>query len=67
MPLAEVFAEDENKPAFVADFDFLPRTGEYLAQDAGGWFRYLNVVEVWHREDPTTNRFVACVRVELAD
>jgi hypothetical protein len=67
MPEVQVFEEDENKPAFVADFDFLPRVGEYISHDADGCFRYLNVVEVWHCGAPATNRFTACIRVELDD
>lgn len=60
----EVF-EGENL-LFVATFDFLPRIGETLSKDRGGYFTYYEVAEVWHREEPA-GAFKACVRVVLND
>jgi len=67
MPIVQVFGDDEMKPLFEGDFAFLPRTGEYISKDAGGYFEYYNVVEVWHREEGGTGTFRGCVRVELQD
>lgn len=68
MPLVEVFEGNEaTQPLFVAEFGFLPRLGEYLARDAGGFFQHYNVVEVWHRQDTENGAFRACVRVTLDD
>ena len=68
MPQVEVFeGEAANAPIFTAEFAFLPRVGEHLSKDAGGYFQYFNVVEVWHREHSETGRFTACVRVQLED
>ena len=67
MPLA-VFYEDENEaPLFAGDFDFLPRRGETVSQDAGGYFKYYEVLEVWHRQDFETGNFRACLAVKLLD
>lgn len=66
MALIEVFeGEDAPEPLFVADFDFLPRVGEYLARDASGFFQQYNIVEVWHRQDTANGTFRACARVTL--
>jgi hypothetical protein len=67
MPAVEVFEKDENAPLFVGEFDFLPRPGEHIATDAGGYFSYYNVIEAWHRETATAGVFRACVRVKLDD
>ena len=67
MPTVEVFEKDEMTPLFVGDFSFLPRLGEYISKDMGGYFSYYNVVEVWHREEGETGVFRACVRVEIDD
>lgn len=69
MPTVEAFDhENASKPLFTADFDFLPRMGEYLSIDTPpGYFRYFNVVEVWHRRDTQDGAFRACIRVEEAD
>ena len=67
MPTVEVFGKDEMMPLFQGDFPFLPRRGEYISKDAGGYFSYYNVVEVWHREEGETGVFHACVRVEIDD
>ncbi|SLJ86245.1 hypothetical protein [Novosphingobium mathurense] len=65
MPTVEVYEKDEMKPLFVGDFAFLPRHGEYVSKEMGGYFRYYKVVEVWHREGGETGIFQACVRVEI--
>jgi hypothetical protein len=68
MPSVEVFGTDEGTPLFEGEFEFLPRKGEYISKDAGGYFSYYNVVEVWFREkEGKTGVFRACVRVELDD
>jgi len=68
MPQVEVFeGEAANTPLFAAEFAFLPRVGEYLSKDAGGYFEYLKVVEVWHRQQSDTGRFAPCVRVQRDD
>ncbi|MXO70766.1 hypothetical protein [Alteraurantiacibacter buctensis] len=68
MPLVEVYEGDDDSQLLVtADFDFLPRVGEYISHDAGDYFRYYDVVEVWHRAEPGNARFRACARVVLRD
>ena len=68
MPLVEAYEEeDATEPSFVADFTFLPRIGEYLAQEVGGYYLHYNVVEVWHRQYSEGGPFRACIRVELND
>ena len=68
MALVEVFAgEDMDRPLFVADFTFLPRSGDGLSRDTEGYFRYYNVLEVWHRQVGANNSFIACLRVEQVD
>lgn len=67
MPNVEVFENDDNKPLFEGEFAFLPRIGETISKDVGGYFSYYDVVEIWHREDGETGIFRACVRVELDD
>lgn len=68
MPQVEVFEGDKSTNlTFVSEFGFLPRAGEYLAKEMDGYFRYYNVMEVWHRQDGETGAFQACIRVELDD
>ena len=69
MPIVEAFADkDVVEPLFTAEFDFLPRLGEYLARDTEqGYFVHFNVVEVWHRHDVEAGAFRACVRLEVND
>ena len=68
MHKVEVFVgETVDAPAFTAEFSFLPRVGEYLSKDTGGYFEYLQVVELWHREVAATGQYVACVRVRRDD
>jgi hypothetical protein len=69
MPLVEAFADrDALEPLFTADFDFLPRIGEYLARDTEpGYFVHYNVVEIWHRQDAEEGAFRACIRLEVND
>lgn len=69
MPAVEAFdRKDALEPLFTADFDFLPRIGEYLSIDTTpGYFKYFNVVEVWHRQDTEGGVFRACIRVEETD
>jgi hypothetical protein len=63
-----VFGDDELTPLFTAELPFMPRIGEYISKDAGGYFRYYHVVEVWQAEDlEKTGVFHACVRVEEKD
>ena len=68
MPQVSVFGDDEMTPLFMAELTFMPRIGEYLSKDAGGYFRYYHVVEAWQSEDlETAGVFHACVRVEERD
>jgi len=68
MPQVSVFGDDEMTPLFVAELAFMPRIGEYLSKDAGGYFCYYHVVEVWQAEDlDKAGVFHACVRVEERD
>jgi len=67
MPQVRVFGDDEMTPLFTVDLPFMPRNGEYLSKDVGGYFRYYDVVEVWQAEDLDTGGFHACVRVKEQD
>lgn len=69
MPTVEAFGhEDAFEPLFTAEFEFLPRVGEYLSIDTPpGYFKYYNVVEVWHRQDTGGGVFRACPRIEEND
>ena len=68
LPSVEVFeGEYADKPIFIAEFFFLPQIGEYIARDAGGYFKHYNVVEVWHRQDAIDSFFRPCIRVILDD
>jgi|GEM_PF-683783 len=66
MPIAEVFDhEDALEPLFTAEFEFLPRIGEYLSIDTPpGQFKYYHVVEIRHRQATTGGAFRACIRLE---
>jgi len=67
MPMVEIYGKDEMHALFEGDFAFLPRRGDTISQERGGYFDYYTVVEVWHREDGETGRFRACVRVTADD
>ncbi len=67
MPMVEVFEGEKEVPLFTAEFEFLPRVGEYLSRDIDGCFVYLNVTEVWHRQDGEHARFKPCIRVQIDD
>ena len=69
MPLVEAFDHvDALEPLFMAEFEFMPRIGEYLSIDtAPGYFRYYKVVEIWHRQDKEGVSFRACIRLEEDD
>ena len=69
MPTVEAFDhEDASKALFEAEFEFLPRVGEYLSIDtSAGYFKYYNVVEVWHRQDKEGGVFQACIRILETD
>ena len=56
----------EDEVFLSANLPFMPRVGEYLSLDLGGYFSYFNIVEVWIRQDPS-NGFIACLRIELDD
>jgi hypothetical protein len=68
MPKVEVY-DDKNEiaPLFTGEFPFLPRLGEYISKDAGGYFKYYVIKEVWHREEENTGLFQTCLRVEIND
>ena len=69
MPTVDAFEhEDALEPLFSAEFEFLPRIGEYLSIDTPpGYFKYYNVVEVWHRQDKDGGVFRACIRIQEFD
>ena len=69
MPIVEAFNDREAvEPLFTAEFDFLPRIGDYLARSTPpGYSKHYNVVEVWHRQDSEAGAFRACIRLELDD
>lgn len=69
MLIVEIFADkDAVEPLFTAEFDSLPRIGEYLARDTEpGYFAHFNVVEVWHRQDVEGGAFRACIRLKVND
>lgn len=66
-PTVEVYGEDEMKSLFEGEFAFLPRRGETISKEMGGYFEYYKVVEIRHREEAETGIFRACVRVEIDD
>ena len=66
--LVDVFeGEEANTPIFVGEFASVPRAGEHVSFEAGGYFRYYNVLEVWHRQDGVGGKFRPCLRVSLND
>jgi hypothetical protein len=69
MPTVEAFdREDALEPLFTGKFEFLPRAGEYLSIDTTpGYFKYYEVVEVWHRRDTEGGVFRACIRIKEND
>jgi hypothetical protein len=69
MPTVEAFEqEDALKSLFTAEFEILPRVGEYLSIDTPpGYFRYYSVVEVWHRQDREGSAFRDCIRIKEVD
>ncbi len=68
MPLVEVYiGENEHKPDFVGDFDFLPRIGEYVSRERNDYFIYYKVKEVWYRSKGETDAYHTCLRVEPDD
>jgi hypothetical protein len=71
MPKVEVFEMDEKrdfeKLLFKGEFAFLPRIGETISKDVGGYFSYYDVVAIWHVEEGETGIFQACVQVKLDD
>ena len=63
----EIFTGDRGDDLLLeADFDFLPRIGEYLSLDAGGYFAYYHVNSIWHRQEPN-GEFRTCLSVVLKD
>jgi hypothetical protein len=68
MALIEVYeGEHADSLLFEAEFDFLPRIGEYLARDAGDYFKHYKIVEIWHRQDVENGKFRASMQVMLDD
>lgn len=67
MPTIEVYGKDEMNTLFKGDFAFLPRAGETISKEMGGYFDYYKVVDVWYREEGDSGAFQACVRVEVDD
>lgn len=63
----EVYEDgDIETKLFVAEFDSVPRVGETVSKDAGGYFQYYDVVDVWYREE-SAGRFQACLSVRADD
>ena len=58
--------KSKDEQMLCATLPFMPRIGEYLSLDSGGYFSYFKVVEVWIRQE-SASRFVACLRVEMDD
>ncbi|MCW1402383.1 hypothetical protein OKA06_08610 [Novosphingobium sp. MW5] len=68
MPLVHVYVGDnDSDPEFVGNFDFLPRTGEYISRQRDDYFKYFHVVEVWYRSKGETDDYEACISVHLRD
>lgn len=67
MPKVEVYEKDELKSLFEGDFAFVPRVGETISKEMGGYFNYYRVVEIWYREEGETGVFQTCVRVKIDD
>lgn len=69
MAEVEVYGNEDgnNTPLFITSFDFLPRVGETISKDMGGYFAYYHVVEVWHREQASIGTFRTCLSVKLND
>lgn len=67
MPLVEIYENEDDPPLFAGDFEFVPRVGETISRDAGGYFKYYEVLEVWHRQDFEAGNFQTCVAVKLND
>ncbi len=63
----EIYEKDEVKPLFEGDFTFLPRIGETISKEMGGYFSYYKVVQIWHREEGETGNFQTCMQVEIID
>ncbi|MEL7706666.1 hypothetical protein AAG593_08890 [Citromicrobium bathyomarinum] len=64
----EVFAGEHGETLlFAGDFTAMPRIGETISRDAGGYFEYYDVTDVWYREDGQSGKFNACVSVKLND
>ena len=66
MQVEVLTADNEEAVKWTLEFDALPRVGDYLALDAGDYFSHYNVIEVWHRQDPS-GAMRACISVELDD
>lgn len=67
MSPVEIYGEDELKPLFEGKFAFLPRIGDTISKERGGYFDYYKVVEIWHREERESGVFQACLRVNAID
>ena len=59
-------SDDDDVVLWTLEFEALPRVGEYLALDAGGFFSHYDVVEIWHRQRGS-GPMRACIRVKLND
>ncbi len=57
---------DSGACLFVAEFDSVPRVGETISKEAGGYFKYFDVTEVWYRGE-SGGRFQTCLSVRLDD
>ena len=63
----EVFLnEADGAPQWILEFEAMPRVGEYVSLDAGGYSMYYDVVEVWYRQ-PASGPMQTCICVKLDD
>ena len=66
MPLIAAFGREEAfEPLFTAHFDFLPRVGDVIDHDVGGYFDHYTVTEVWHHQDEAGGAFRSCLLLKL--
>ena len=67
MSPVEIYGEDEMKPLFEGKFAFLPRIGDTISKERGGYFDYYKVVEIWQREEGESGVFQPCLSVNAID
>ncbi len=63
----EVFEDQGDEPLFFGTFDASPRVGDKISKDAGGYFQYFEVVDLWHRCVDSSERFELCISVRAVE